>query len=382
MDIFFSVFIYILNIIFVTFYTSLAYKREKNKITVKGESNVSSKIYYNDRLKISSKYMLIFFAILCASLLAGLRYNVGSDFLQYYKDSQEVAQTSWFTQDVRYNIGYIFLCKLIYGIGCNSSLFLFIYEFLTMLFLFMAIDREKNNINPTLAVFMYMCLYYQMSFNWVRQYLAITICFYAITYLEENNLKFVFWIIIAYLLHTSAIICLLALPVKYFIRCKYKNMVILMICCISLLIVVRYPMFTGIIEKYFGKHFGDYFALWYATTGSYLTYIIKNLPYLIIILLAMKYIEYDNKYLTISVLTVIGMIIGMIVVYNDSSMDRIAAYFNYLLIFTIPYSLKHMIIKKHWQLVVKSLLILFVIIMWFYYYIVMQRGETIPYNFI
>lgn len=35
MDIFFSVFIYILNIIFVTFYTSLAYKREKIRLLLK-----------------------------------------------------------------------------------------------------------------------------------------------------------------------------------------------------------------------------------------------------------------------------------------------------------------------------------------------------------
>lgn len=82
-----------------------------------------------------------------------------------------------------------------------------IYAILTQYFFLRAIWYFRRDINPTIAIFIYTTLMYLRTYNIFRQMLAVAIVFFALRYIYEKKLiKYIMWVAIASLFHTTAII--------------------------------------------------------------------------------------------------------------------------------------------------------------------------------
>ena len=88
------------------------------------------------------------------AIIAGIRYEVGSDWLQYFNGPKIIGNGQYLRGSDKgsYEIGYIIICKIIFIFGLNGSALLFVYAFLTYYFLFKVIDKYSKIINIPITV--------------------------------------------------------------------------------------------------------------------------------------------------------------------------------------------------------------------------------------
>ena len=151
------------------------------------------------------RYIFLFITILIPSIFSGIRYGIGTDYVIYQKVFKQVLNASKITK--KSEMGYIILNKIVAFFTPNFQVLLFIIALMTIGFVFCTIYRKKDKINVPFAVFCYMMLFYQMSFNISRQLLAAAILMFATKYLEKNDKKKYFiFNVLAISIHSVAII--------------------------------------------------------------------------------------------------------------------------------------------------------------------------------
>lgn len=175
------------------------------------------------------KYQLFFFcSFLTLFLVSALRDNVGRDYIGYANAFLRVNNNTLTSSDENWlSIGFRFLSKIVgFFFGKENYIMMFaIISFVTIFFLYKAIYLLSDNWTLSLFILLSICLYYQ-SFNQLRQIMAVSIAVFGLYYLQRNELrKYILVILIATLIHTSAIVMLiLAIVGKWEIN--KKNMLI------------------------------------------------------------------------------------------------------------------------------------------------------------
>lgn len=302
------------------------------------------------------KKILILFSILMLAIVAGIRFEVGSDWLQYYR-----APELFDVEGIRgtkgdYELGYRCIAFLVRFFNLDGSFFLFLYAFITYFFLFRVFDKFASKINIFATVFMYGCLYYLVSFNITRQALSISIAMYAITLSSVNivredgsnksllglikqNTKFLIWVAIAFLFHKGSAICVLALPICYFMR--KKNTIRIGMLIVSVLAVMNFKLFMQLAIKIMGSYdFQWYFIAGLGGDGSWLKFILRYLPFLIVIWLSYKNLSKDHKMFDLYNLTLIGLIINSLSLVVATDIERVGFPFLYFLVIVTGYAMK------------------------------------------
>ena len=186
------------------------------------------------------KLILIFFPILLLSLLAGFRdMGIGTDTEIYSEMYFEGAMslnslTDLFTEtfDLLPNKGYIalnYFSQLLY-----SELWMvwFLQELLILCCTYCAVLKIGKRYDIQLYVFsiLYLFAFYNVSYNYMRQLCAMSICLLAMSYYFENK-KIVFLLLftIAFFFHTSSSICFIILAI-YHISKKKVNLTKVLLC--------------------------------------------------------------------------------------------------------------------------------------------------------
>lgn len=304
------------------------------------------------------KIFFILAAVFILGLVAGIRYKVGSDWLQYFNGPKLIGEGQYLRAYDKgsYEIGYIILCKVVYLLGYDGTLLLFIYGFLTYLFFFLTIDRYSNLINIPITVFMYGCLYYLVSFNITRQALSINIAMYAISYLDighigdfrlgniynnvKHNLKFLILGLVAILFHNASVICFLAFPICLIMR--RKNIIRWISIAIIIYFVANFKLFTQLAIDFTGSSsFQWYFIAQEGEKGSWIFYIIRYLPMLLIFLISYKNILRYDKIFNVYNLTLVGLIINGLSVVTSTEIERIGFPFLYFITIMTGFAFKH-----------------------------------------
>src|SRR5690625_4687138 len=184
----------------------------------------------------SSKPLNVFFAFLTIfvpSIFAGVRFGIGTDYFNYLQGFINSTISGTTDSEFLYSI----ISKTVGFLGLDFQFVLFINAFITTIFIYLALRNHKNVLSIGLGMFLYMLLYYQMSYNIVRQVTALAILLYSLQYISKRNFKlFTLFIILAMGFHTTAIIFY---PL-YFLNWLYGSSKhkILKILSFSLLIVV------------------------------------------------------------------------------------------------------------------------------------------------
>ena len=97
----------------------------------------------------------------------------------------------------------------------------------------------------------YLALYYSYTFNIVRQFLAISIIFWATKYIEqEKYFKYIIFNIIASTIHTSAIMCFVFLFVTFGYRTEKRKFKIMAFGAAVIFVIVGFYLFNANITKY------------------------------------------------------------------------------------------------------------------------------------
>lgn len=100
--------------------------------------------------------------------------------------------------------------KIVYDSGMPPRWIIIFYSTIMMVFLLAALRRFNVNIAYALAFYVLLSFFF-FSFNIARQFCSISIVLYAFSYLQEKTKKkylFFWWIIVASLIHSFAIICI------------------------------------------------------------------------------------------------------------------------------------------------------------------------------
>lgn len=318
--------------------------------------------------------------LIIPSVISGIRYKVGTDYELYEQGFKSIADNTSIRQYVDFEIGYIWINKIVYFLGGNFSILTFIMSLLTICFVYKALLNEKDYINVGLSMFIYMFMYYLTSFNLIRQSLAIAIGLYALTCLKEKRKKkFIFFVIIASMFHKSALIILGVLIIKYIFENKKARSIQLILFIILIIIVLNRELIGKIVYIiYRNSYYAGYFTRYAETDASIIGYWIKNLPIIVICFLSKKSIYANKKYTLYFNLMICGYIFGMLGCFTDTQVQRIAYYFTYLSIFVLSFSYKNMdnIYKKR---VLRMLIVIIVLFTWWYNYFYKNFGDVVPF---
>ncbi len=145
---------------------------------------------------------LLFFAV-----IFGMRYNVGVDYLGYlegYLWREYVGKN-----DFLFNL----LSEIGWKLNLHYAVYFAIIAFIQVFFFFYAFKDERY-LFPFLVFFLFTNGEWLNWMNVIRQALAMCIWIFSIRYIEDKKIgKYLFWCIVAFLFHRSAIVLIIFYPI-------------------------------------------------------------------------------------------------------------------------------------------------------------------------
>lgn len=238
-----------------------------------------SSILFFKYIKNKKKYRLFF---LCISgglfvILSSLRYKIGFDYSTYETLFYEIGNG---TNKENLEIGFLLFNKVIFFLGGNYRIFLFVVNSIMMILVFWWIYRFSKF--PEISIFFYFTFqFWACSMNLLRQSIALSI--FLLSYqplIERNFVKYSIVILIAASFHQSVLIMI---PFYFLL---YQNITKSYLIAISILFVFGYLFFDFIVYGILNILFSNYEkyidTIYWNSNG--ISYIIFPCIYLIFVL--------------------------------------------------------------------------------------------------
>jgi hypothetical protein len=150
----------------------------------------------------------IVFALLLFALISGIRWNVGTDHLNYLRNYQDLLR-GWDLRRDNYETGYVLISNFFAYLGFHFTIN-FAFFALLQLFLIYYAFRDERYLLPYLGLLIVFGEPYLMWMNGIRQAVAACLFVFSIKYIIEKSLiKYVLVILLATTFHKSAIFLLL-----------------------------------------------------------------------------------------------------------------------------------------------------------------------------
>lgn len=264
------------------------------------------------------------------SLGSGLRgVSVGIDTYSYYSAFLLNFPNVWQFEEE----GFRVISNLFMTIFENPQALFLIYSAVTNALISLRLWDFRSNASFSFMMFMYIAVTYIGTMNTMRQYLAVSIVFYATRYLEvasaKNYILFVTLVLVATSIHQTAIIGFLYLIVYVWINTSKKNQVILF-----LIYLIAIPTLVLIIIWFEIDHIDNYLSN--GLDNLNLPFMYRAISFLGALILMWCYREKElrcstiksnrNNYNIIAVFYFIGLV-GSSIGMFFSFMDRIGYYF-------------------------------------------------------
>lgn len=338
-------------------------------------------IYEYSKDKITKK-VLFAVLVLFPSTLSGLR-GVGTDIFHYIWYDNEIINGTY--ELVDYKSIFVQITRLLLELNVPFQLILFAVSVITIYIVFKVFSSFERNISFTFAVFSYMLIFYQMSFNTYRQIMAAAFFLLATIALfkEENKKNFILLWIISVLIHSS----LLPFGLIYFFEDlitskKYRKTRVL-IYMLGTIFIFLIPYTTNRMDDLLSiiPHYG-----WYITRfsqreigfGIMRFFVMAIVPLIFIIKKDIDKDLTDKKMSFLPFYISMGFILWLTSYISDSSLYRVS--FNMLIALPLFHGyffsklIKSRIII---QLAITGIMVLF----WYYDGAIINTGETVPYRF-
>lgn len=289
--------------------------------------------------KLADRYNNRVFLLLSVTLIvcfSGLRSkNVGIDTIGYYNDFYLIEHGGYvFSKD----IFFLIISKFLMNIFHSPYSIIFIYSLIINVLIILRLWDYRRSCSFFLMQFMYISLFYFESMNIMRQFLAISIIFYATRFLERKKYKlYIILNVLAAAFHLTAILGIVVLLVYLIVEAKYdrKIQIKLFILLIPALSIFAYIGSTYIsrYNSYFESTTIDIglmplyqllcFGLIFVFSGNRKTGVYSENIY-------GEYYERDTCVMFLFFLSIIFVSLGMIFRY----VERIGLYFQ---MFEMPF---------------------------------------------
>lgn len=345
---------------------------------------------------LSSKKKIIPLLLSCLilSFFAGFRdNNIGTD-TDFYPH--------WYISEIRYihnlsdlitieternlDKGYLFLYWIGSWIGNQYWIGLFLTELVISVFTFLGFIRLSKYFKSGLVIFTmaFLLLIFNYTLNAMRQECAISICFFAFSYLWEKKwVPYLCWTFVAYTFHSSAIISLV-LPFLIMVSSisNDRNRKLLILLLLVLMGIVAMAFWTllgmigdlGLLEAY-AKRYGEGGAFEGVERVAYAPLLLCIIFYLVM------YNSYKKGVINKNILAfqfLITTIYLLCLTFQVLSvfLYRIGLYFYILSIYFFSIELS----SKKTSSVLKIGCILYLMAYWIFLYVVKNTSETYPYT--
>ena len=346
------------------------------------------------------RMVCVILAIMIPAFLAGCRdISVGTDVRVYGQPDYEVAVRSYNFKNYYDRYSNSMLSDLLYHIMVflvsrwfnNYHWGLFFCELITLFFAYKGMKKCKKIFNTPiwLGMLLYYLALYNVSLNIMRQCIAVSIVFYAVTFLLEDNKKYFFlFLLIATGFHSSAIVCIFFLPMYALLKQKRnenKEKQLLQGFAFTILLGLVLAVGGFAIEQLVERGYIRRNYLNYLSTGKYAS---SNLSYVslaiyfgyLLIYLKHYHILLKKNYEAlffgmVSFMMFISIFGGMISLY----ISRVNYYFMTLQMLSMAnifncYSKKS---RRSWVFIIVG----YSLVVWFVIFVIRGNHETIPYIF-
>ena len=201
-------------------------------------------------ISLDAKKNLLFFCCLYMILVLGLQYYVGTDYPSYYRYFDNGTDLSLYIRKKEY-LFYV-IAKFIYLSPFPAQTGFFVFGSIQVFFLYrfiVKINFERVDLFFLVYFTCATCFYNQM--NALRQFTAMAIFLYGFTFLQKKRLlPYVFFVLLASLIHNSAILLILLYPVQKIFRIKnYKIYVVFLFVSIPFMFKGLDSVITFFVKK-------------------------------------------------------------------------------------------------------------------------------------
>lgn len=328
-------------------------------------------------------------AVLVPAFFAGMRdYSIGVD-RSVYGDSLflDVAKSQdLFHLETRWENwiekGYIYFNFVVSQISKSVEFFYFCLAAIICSLVLIALiySGYRKYVGIGYAAFLF--LFFQPSFNMMRQSLAAAIVLVAISFLFKEKIFFFFLTcLLAYSMHHSAIIAVFFFILYYLMKKEsnpkmlfiYSLAIFVCMCGANVLIDSFFPFFNMDASRY-----TVYFE---PSQTSMRSFNISGFCLaLLIALVAFNnwkgvFYQYEQKK-SLMVLALAGVLFSQIGFFGGEYVSRIVVYFNWSLVLLVPALVS---VSKR-KIIIISLLFVYFVSFWFYYFIVKGFNQTYPYT--
>ena len=196
-------------------------------------ANLRSSTNHDEQLYLTRNNFRIeyFFSVLLISFIVGFRYDVGNDWAGYLADFNNIKFNTFLTfEDQYYEFAFFYINKIIPQLGLSYHWMFFSVAFISWYFLYKSLP---NKLIPLFIFFIFTTEYFFWSMNGIRQFVALTIWIYSITFIIKREKYYYFlFLFIASLFHTSSVFLILF----YFLPLKYNRKLFLILFLVSVFI--------------------------------------------------------------------------------------------------------------------------------------------------
>lgn len=294
-------------------------------------------------------------AFLLIVVIALLRFDVGWDYVNYYRavinnDIKRFEPLSQLFLYIAIQLGLPHLVFLLFGIP-------------TYILIYSTIRKYSSNIG--FSILLYFSFFYLESLGFIRQSLAVAICFWAIKYIFSRRFfPFLICVVIATSFHYSAIIVLFA----YFM---YQAKLQYLICILPALFIVRVLAFRLLVS--IGVYTTYLEELFVMGGGALIRFFYIILFFSLLVVRGKKIGVKDNFFLFM-----IGLALSFPFLFGSHLGVRLSSYFFMYYILLIP----DFVFKIKLKLIYVTIAILFLTMT---LYLTTQdpiKSQYVPYQFI
>ena len=286
----------------------------------------------------------IIIPLLILTIIAGIRYNVGTDFLMYESFFYNSTRLKMFSPELE--LVFVLFCKILHLFFSNSAIMFLLIALLIYSIVFKS--ALKNTKLYELCIFLFIAFsFYTNSFNVLRQWMAIPLLYLGMDYINEKKWKKgVPILIIGILCHYTSIVTITI----YFI-CKNikKDITRIIIIITSIIIYVNLDFTMQLLYKMIvatgqGTKYYKYFTkeIYTSLNTNILVMpmftLLTYLGYLILVPNIKKMEKTPNQNFLINTL-IFGFTFSLLGTKNVL-FQRLQLYFIYPLIFVIPFILE------------------------------------------
>ena len=280
--------------------------------------------------------VMIGLGLLAPILIGGLRFGVGTDFGNYvtiYNNLSHLSLDQYFAlQSIDMEIGFYLLMKLSNFITSNYVFMFVASSFLTVLFFYLGL-RRFNVKHSAIVYFLFLTISFPFSLNGVRQAIAVSICFYAFSFIMQRQWKrYITWVVVASLFHQSALILL---PFYFINRLLPKTIVndkkkidftLLKVFALAAVVFLLLPYVYSLLEaaSIFGKY-STYQTI--AAEGNNYIFYLKVALLGAVLLFYKRIIARNPKHVFFFILIVLDIVLSTLG-FVSPFIKRIALYFS------------------------------------------------------